>query len=247
MVTPSELTKFDLYPDLIFAGGRDDPGLYYGDSRDFTDLVNFWNLRASRIQRAVLRPSLPRPSPRDDGRLPCRIARTTEKSQRMAKRVTIWNKSRDIQMDLAPFGTDLMRGFQPGLSHVFWNGLNIKPPLMGFEQQPVLGTISENGRISVTFELPPKPFFDDGALHTQNVVVSVRPLVTAENVVLKPPYFPKLNEYYGREAYFEYNAVRSSAKELGLHGSHPERPHGARPRRAHVGEEDFRGMRTAKT
>jgi hypothetical protein len=35
-------------------------------------------------------------------------------------------------------------------------------------------------------------------LHTQEVVVSVHPLVSTENLVLKPPFFPLLNEYYGR-------------------------------------------------
>jgi hypothetical protein len=68
----------------------------------------------------------------------------------------------------------------------------------------------------VTFELPPKPFFDDRALHNQQVVVSVHPLVKTKNVVLKPPYFPPLNEYYGRQAYFMYHSVRSEREGIGI-------------------------------
>lgn len=128
-------------------------------------------------------------------------------------RIAIWNKSHDAEIDITPFGQDLLRS---SLSPEVWNGLNIRPPVMGFEEKSVLGTVSDNGRISATFELPPKPFFDEVALHTQNVVVSVHPLVKTENVVLKPPFLPQLNEYYGREAYFIYNAVRSEREGIGI-------------------------------
>jgi hypothetical protein len=210
-VTPSVLTAFDLHPDH-FSWGRDHPGLYYGNSQDLTDLVNFWNLRASRIGVLFYDPASHnrlyemadhylgalRERPKDPRGLPDWVA--------------IWSKSPDSEIDLAQFGTGLIRST---VSTTIWNGLNIQPPLMAFEEQPVLGTV-ENDPISATFELPSKPFFDDVMLHTQSVIVSVHPLVTTENVVLKPPYFPKLNEYYGREAYFVYDAVRSEREGIGI-------------------------------
>jgi hypothetical protein len=87
---------------------------------------------------------------------------------------------------------------------------------MGFEEKSVLGTHSDEGRISITFELPPKPFFDEAVFGGQKVVVSAHPLVPRENVVLKPPFFPRLNEYYGRQMHFEYNAARSEQEGIGI-------------------------------
>lgn len=211
-VTPSRLTTLDLRPDL-FAWGRDNPGLYYGDCQDFTDLANFWNLRASGI--AVLyydpayRDRLQAISDRHLGAL-----RARPKDARMfSDHLAIYNKSYDVEIDLTQFGDNLMRS---AVSLHSWNGLNIKPPVMGFEEQSVLGTVSENGGVAATFELPAKPFDDDVRLHTQHLVVSVHPLVTTENVVLKPPFFPRLNEYYGRDAYFDYDKVRSEREGLGI-------------------------------
>ena len=45
-LTPNVLTGVDLKTDHS-SWGRDDPGFYYGDCRDFADLVSFWNIRAS--------------------------------------------------------------------------------------------------------------------------------------------------------------------------------------------------------
>jgi hypothetical protein len=211
-VTPSLLTAFELRRDL-FARGREDPGLYYGDSRDFRDLINFWNLRASGIDVLFYDPACrDRLHEMTDHYLGLLRDRSRDPSgwQEVG---AIWNKSYDIEIDLTPFGPGLMRS---AVSLASWNGLNIRPPLMGFEEQAVLGTLSENDRISATFELPPKPFFDDVMLHTQRVIVSVHPLVTTENVVLKPPYVPKLNEYYGREFYFEFDVVRSEHEGIGI-------------------------------
>lgn len=210
--TPSVLTTFDLWP-VTYEWGRDKPGLYYGEGGDFTDLVNFWNLRASRVEVLFYDPAFhARLTEMTEHYLTALRARPKDPTG-WQDPIAIWNKSHDAKIDTTPFGQDLLRS---SLSPRIWNGLNIKPPVMGFEEKSVLGTISGNGRISATFELPPKPFFDEAALHTQNVVVSVHPLVKTENVVLKPPFLPQLNEYYGREAYFMYNAVRSEREGIGI-------------------------------
>lgn len=210
--TPSVLTTFDLRP-LSYEWGRDQPGLYYGGSGDFTDLVNFWNLRASGIEVLFYDPAFrARLTEVTDHYLAALRARPNDPTG-WRDRIPIWNKSRDAEIDITPFGQNLLLS---SLSREIWNGLNIRPVLMGFEDNSILGTVSDNGRIAVTFELPTKPFFDDAALHTQNVVISVRPLVTTANLVLKPPFLPQLNEYYGREAYFHYNAVRSERGGIGI-------------------------------
>jgi hypothetical protein len=54
--SPSALTEFDPQP-IGYASERAWPGLYYGQSRNFADLVNFWNLRASGIEVLFYDPS----------------------------------------------------------------------------------------------------------------------------------------------------------------------------------------------
>ena len=130
--------------------------------------------------------------------------------------IAIWKKSHnpeDIAPDILGFGPNLLLC---SLSEGMWDRQAIRPSLIGFEERSVLGSVSENGQTSVTFELPAKPFFDDAALHMQQVVVSVHPLVRPEGVILRPPFLPQLNEYYGREGYFMYNAVRSEQDGIGI-------------------------------
>jgi hypothetical protein len=194
----------------IFRWGRDYPGFCYGDCQDFTDLVTFWNLRASGIEVQFYDPAYRvRLQAMSDQFLSALRARPTE-GRTLNDYIAIYTKSYDAEIDLTPFGVNLV---QSAVSLNSWNGLNIKPPVMGFEERSVLGTVSENGGVAATFELPPKPFYDDVRLSTQHMVVSVCPLVTAENVVFKPPFFPRLNQYYSREA---YGTVRSEREGLGI-------------------------------
>ncbi len=211
-LTPSVLTTIDLDP-IDYDFGWDEPGLYHGDVTNFGDLVNFWNLRACGTELFFYDPSLiPRLGPMAEQYLTDLRARP-KSGQAWRDRIAIWKRSHDTEIDLTPFGQDLV---VPSISLESWNGLNIKPRVMGFEEKPVLGSSTEGERLSVTFELPPKPFFDDIAPHNQQLVVSVHPLVKTQNVVLKPPYFPPLNEYYGRQAYFLYHSVRSEREGIGI-------------------------------
>jgi|SRR5271157_697183 len=107
-ITPWALTQFDLDPDHV-AWGRDDPGLYYGDSRDFTDLVNFWNLRASRIQVLFYDPECHvRLHEMTDHYLGV-LRKRPKNPTGWQDWVTIWNKSLDTNIDLTSFGTGLIR------------------------------------------------------------------------------------------------------------------------------------------
>jgi hypothetical protein len=211
-LTPSVLTTIDLDP-VDYDWGWDEPGLYHGESGNFTDLVNFWNLRASGIELFFYDPNAKARLGEMADRYLAELRARPKSPQAWRDRVAIWKKSHETEIDITPFGQDLVL---PSLSLESWNGLNIKPSMMGFEEKAVLGTSTDAERLSVTFELPTKPFFDDFALHTQQLVVSVHPLVKTENVVLKPPFFPPLNEYYGRQAYFLYNAVRSEREGIGI-------------------------------
>ena len=48
-LTPNYLTTIDLEASRLSSSNWGEPGFYYGKADDFTDLVNFWNLRASDI------------------------------------------------------------------------------------------------------------------------------------------------------------------------------------------------------
>ncbi len=115
-------------------------------------------------------------------------------------------------MDITTFGADLVL---PSFSPTVLNGLNLKIPVVAFEERSILGLVSDDDRTSATFELPPKPFFDEPSFYMQKVVVSVRSLMPTENVVLQPPFLPLLNEYYGREIH-TYNTVRSEREGVGI-------------------------------
>jgi hypothetical protein len=210
--SPSALTGFDLRP-INYEPGWDTPGLYYGDSSNSTDLINFWNLRASGIDVLFYDPAFrSRLGALAEYFIGVLKARPKDRFG-SGSGFAIWNRSESSAIDLTQFGGELRPW---SLSDAAWNGANIKPAVMGFDEKPVLGTELDDGRISVTFELPPKPFFDDDLLHGQTAVVTVHPLVQRDNVLLRPPFFPRLNEYYGREVHFEYNAARSERDGLGI-------------------------------
>lgn len=210
-LTPSVLTTIDL--EAVDIEREHEPGLYHGQSSNFADLVNFWNLRASGIELFFYDANMKARVGEMADQYLAELRARPKSPQAWRDRVAIWKKSHETEIDITPFGQILILASHTRES---WNGLNVKPSLMGFEEKAVLGTATDGERVSVTFELPTKPFFDDFELHTQQVVVSVHPLVKTENIVLKPPFFPPLNEYYGRQAYFLYNAVRSERQGIGI-------------------------------
>jgi hypothetical protein len=212
-LTPSILTGVDLTPDFRARRHDERAGIYYGDCTDFTDLVNYWNLRASGREALFYDPTFRQRLEPMTGHLLTLLRETRTPAQFGRNEIIIWDRSPDVEFDASIFGP----GTVP--SHVMadaWNGQEYRIALMGFEERSVFGISSGSDQQDVAFELPEKPFFDELEVHSQKVVVSVHPLVTADNVVLRPPYYPKLNEYYGREAYFLYNAVRSEHQGLGV-------------------------------
>lgn len=48
-LTPNYLTTVELETSLGHYSSREEPGFYYGSAQDFTDLTNFWNLRACDV------------------------------------------------------------------------------------------------------------------------------------------------------------------------------------------------------
>jgi hypothetical protein len=210
-LTPNYLTTVDLESVLPNFSHWSEPGFYHGNALDFTDLVNFWNLRASDIDVFFYDPNY---AERLRPLIEAYSALLHNRPQRSQSRsdIRVWQKDRDLLHDLSIFGG----GFSVCTFHAgIFNGLNLNPPVMGFADKSVLGTATEDGPgASVTFQLPDKPFFADMELHSQMMVVSA----SASNIgkaMLTPPFIPELNEYYGRNSYFPHKA-RAEQGSLGI-------------------------------
>jgi hypothetical protein len=210
--TPNYLTTVELETTVFHSSSRENPGFYYGDAQNFTELVNFWNLRACDIDLLFYDPAqAERLRPLVDAYAAALRARP--KRYQWSHDITVWQKDRDLSRDLSVFGTDLVSStFDPFI----FNGLNLNPPVKRFPEKAVLGLRQEdNLGASVTFQLPEKPFYSDIELHSQQVVVSVTGPKIGD-AMLTPPFIPQLNEYYGRNIYFIYNQARAEQGSLGI-------------------------------
>jgi hypothetical protein len=193
------------------------PGFYYGSSTDFVDLVNYWNLKAMDIHLAFYDPAH---SPRFDGI-------RTEWLETLRSRpegrfdsesaIAIWLKDGASAPDLSAFGTGLRQCIA---DRFVWNGLNVKAPFMYFSEGQSLATIGlSSGHPKVAFQLPPKPCAHDRWGGDQKLVISIDPgigLFGNERATLSTPYIPELNEYYGRNYYFQWNKTRAEPDSIGI-------------------------------
>lgn len=195
----------------------DYPGFFYGNAGDFDDLVTFWNLRATDNHVVFYDPS-------HEGRfqgirekwlevLRAQPARRHEDEPRVA----IWSRSRDESRDLSIFGKGLsVCTIDDGI----WGGMNLKAPFMYYSEGSALAAVSDrDDHPRISFQLPPKPIVDAQGLYSQHMVISVEPgigLFGNERATLKTPYVPELNEFYGREFYFEWDKARVEPESLGI-------------------------------
>ena len=213
-LTPSALSRFDLWRDR--SSNWYSPGLYVGDANDFTDVVNFWNLRAASEEVLFFDPTyearlgemaqayvkLLKERPREDGSFEADLS--------------IWSKE-GREVDLKRFQVESVARI--GIAEGTWSGLNSKPPLMYIEDERVLGARSENGGIpSLTFELRDKPFYEGPEVHTQHFVASIDPLAFGEDeqITFRYPFLPELNDFYRREACLTADGARSERNGLGI-------------------------------
>jgi hypothetical protein len=125
---------------------------------------------------------------------------------------------RSIDDDRKYFGK---KGLMPcRVDAPIWNGSNIRAPIMYFKEATALASIDQGEkRTTMSFALTDKPFVDDRHAHDQHYVLSVDPgigLFRDEQATLHTPFIPELNEFYGRNAYFRWNAARSEPESLGV-------------------------------
>jgi hypothetical protein len=214
MLSPVALTTLELSPTRL-SWGHEEPGFYVGSTSDLTDLINFWNLRAANIDLVFYDPAF-------ETRLEPVVNDHKEWLQTRPKRnpewpfhSSLWTKTRDPLPNFATFG----EGFAISVidEHLWDPNVVWKPPVMSFDEQSILGTVTQQfGQPTVTFQLPPKPCFTDFELHEQKLVAAIRPLIQTPDFILRPPHTPELNEYYGRQIHFDSSKVRSEPEALGV-------------------------------
>ena len=210
-LTPSRLTAVDLDAD---EPGPDN-GIYVGDADNFEDLVNFWNVRAAG---AGLIYYDPRHAARLTGLLDAHrrwLASVPARPWQQDGAISIYRRE---QLREAPAPDELGRVLSHSVGPVSWNGLNIKPALRHWEEQPVLGSDEESERRpALTFALPEKPVYEHPQLSQQHIAVSIRgsdPWTFRGTATFFPPYVPELNEYYGRELHYHYARVRAEPRSI---------------------------------
>lgn len=198
--------------------GWDSPGFFVGDVTNLDDLVCHWNLRAADIAVWFVDPT-------HLGRY-AEIIPAWEKAMRQSvahrhesdRRVAAWTRRANSDEARQPF-VDLRLTVCPVSDHS-WNGRNVRPPMMSFEQVSVLGVFGrERGQPKVSFSLSNKPFCGDSWFHTQHLVASISfigGLSGDEQYTLKPPYLPELNEFYARRMQLQYSRLRIESERIGI-------------------------------
>jgi hypothetical protein len=214
-ISPLALTGYDL--SHAYRRGRLQPGVVLGSVSDFDALLMFWNLRAAgaplffydQIHSSRLKPFAD-----------AFLARVREPEQvRASPIVEFWIRADgdDSWKDLAIDG--LQFSLSDGRS--LWNSRNTvsDQACLSAWQRDVVPTYTEaDGKASVSFSLPDRPFSDDDVQSLSQkfaVVVDARQYGDPDaDFTFKTPFVRRLNEFYGRNIYFQYDAVRSQLSRM---------------------------------
>jgi hypothetical protein len=194
------------------------PAIVLGSASDFDDLAFLWNLRAAGARAIFF-------DERDAARLNsfanAFLETVRARSLRKPASVNFWSRT-EFSKD---WKTELDVGaIQPWLRDArTWYGLDVEPDPRQFSirYHDVLPSYSEaGGEPRASFALPDRPFDDDDvqSLRQKYVVVvdahQYGPSPDADRS-FETPFVPQLNEFYGRNFYFDYDKVRAQPGRLG--------------------------------
>jgi len=203
--------------------GWSSPGFFVGDATNLDDLVCHWNLLAADIPLWFVDPNhLQRYSnviPAWESRMREMVSHWHEFNRHVAAWYRQKNFNQKPIVDIHKLFEDLQLMVSP-VSIISWNGLNISPSMMSFDQVSTLGVIGrDKGKVKVSFSLNEKPFCGDIWFNTQHLVASISfigGLYGDELHTFSPPYVPELNEFYARAMHFEYDKLRIESERIGL-------------------------------
>jgi hypothetical protein len=216
--TISYLTRHGLSRHYSVRPGWDSPGFFVGDAANFDDLVTHWNLRAADIPLWFVDPNH---SQRYAAIIPAwekRMRDMVSRRHEFDRNVAVWSRRENIDEARKSFGDLKLMGCPVSIHS--WNGRNICPAMMHFDQVSALGVVGrESGKPKVSFPLNDKPFCGDIWFRSQYLVASVSfigGLYGDEQHTLVPPFIPELNEFYARTMHFQYNKLRIESERIGL-------------------------------
>jgi len=216
--TIAYLSRLGLERHYSVQAGWDWPGFFVGDATNLDDLVCHWNLRASDIPLWFVDPDR---ITRYTDVIPAweKLMRETIAHRHEWKRhVAIWSRRENIKEVRGLFGDGQLTFCS--LSIHSWNGHNLRPPMMHFDQVSTLGVSGhESGKPKVSFALNDKPFCGDVWFHTQHLIASISfigGLYGDEHYTLHPPFIPDLNEFYARTMHFRPDRLRIESERVGL-------------------------------
>ena len=198
--------------------GWDSPGFFLGDATNLDDLVCHWNLRAADIPLWFVDQNHLQ---RYINLIPAwetLVREMVSHKHEFHRHVAVWSRNENVEEIQKPFGDFHLMVCR--VSTYSWNGLNVRPPMMHFDQVSTLDVIGrESGKPKVSFSLNEKPFCGDRWFHTQHLVASISflgGLYGDEQHTLNPPFVPELNEFYARTMHFEYDKFRIESERVGL-------------------------------
>jgi hypothetical protein len=219
------LSRYRLHRHFGIQSYWDYPGFYVGDASNLHDLVAFWNLRAADISLLFVdRTHIGRYATE----IPAWKKHTAEllsrRRHREDQKYGIWWHREKID------GTDDSKVLQAlvdkepyticSVDAFLWNGLNLKPPMMHFNEIASLGVlVTEGEKPKISFGLNDRPYAGDVWFYTQHLVASVSfsgGLYGRDDFTLDPPYVPELNEFYARTMHFHYGRLRIESERIGL-------------------------------
>jgi hypothetical protein len=219
-ITPLGLTGYDLSRKRDRSSWLD-PGVVLGSLADFDALAMFWNLRAAGAQLIFY-----------DQRYSARLrtfanaylAKLRDPSLGERRHVNFWIRNDhpgddswkpDIEL------SDLPVVLCDGRGDTLWTSMNIKPhePHFSVWHRDVVPSYAETeGNATASFALPDRPFSDeDVQALSQKFAVVVDATQFGEpdaELTFNIPFVPRLNEFYGRHFYHDYDAARSQPGSL---------------------------------
>ncbi|MGD0597669.1 MAG: hypothetical protein ABSA64_09160 [Sedimentisphaerales bacterium] len=222
-ITPITATTMELSG---YGGTWRGNGFYIGSENDFTDLLYFWNLRASGLMLDFLPKGHVN---RFDDFIKTYIKRLDEAPNRNPN-IEDWINIyyRGDHKDIQDIVKSLRGKKNFTFSHcdeIIWNGLNIIPASFYFDRQQVLANVEKNyDRYVVSAPLPEKKFLSaecdsrNRNVISQSLAISIGPIgeFGYPEHTLIPPFIHKLNEFYSREIMFDPWKIRSEQGNIGV-------------------------------
>lgn len=212
------LSRYGLERHYSVQSGWNSPGFFVGDASNLDDLICYWNLRAADVALWFIDPQqierFRELIPAWDKAMRQLVAHRHE----WDRNVAVWSRRENIEEARGLFPEIQLMACH--ISEHLWNGRNLLPPMMHFDQISVLGVLGkEQDRPKVSFSLNEKPFCGDIWFHSQHLVASLSflgGLYNDHQHTLHPPYIPELNEFYSRTMHFEDDKLRVEAERIGL-------------------------------